>query len=278
MIAPTPSPAALPPTQAIVQRAYERMRSYSTPPYVVYLTTENGDTHRIAFRASDEMMNDSEYLHEESLPFANIYRAFVGPLSITVHEAVVHASPAPSPGSTPSQAPLAASSPPSEDSSLVSDLKTIAVVSAHARPVYRVRLVRAESMDGHETYRVSLDPTADPVRFPLRDLWIDQKTGDVWRADYVTTDFNFPGATVYLTVNFEPVGPYWIAAGWVAIYHFSGATPPFYRELKILKMRFPATLPDWLFDEHAYDQHRRAHDEDPLAHLFEQTAATSQPH
>ncbi len=51
----------LPPALAIVQQAYDRMRAYGAPPYVVYITNENGDHHRIAFRASDEMLNDSEY-------------------------------------------------------------------------------------------------------------------------------------------------------------------------------------------------------------------------
>jgi len=253
--------ATPPATQAIVEEAYDRLRSYGTPPYVVYLTDENGDIHRIAFRASDEMMNDSEYLREATLPLANIYRAFVGPLSITVHQAVVPSTP------NPSAAP--SSSPAQEESSLVSDLKTIAVVSARAKPIYTVTDKGIDTIDGHSDYHLALSPTLDPNHFALRDLWIDTTTHDVRRADYVTVDPNFPDATVYLTVNFEQVGPYWIAARWVAIYHMLGPGEPFYRELKVVKMRFPSTLPGWLWDERAYEAHRRARDLDPLAGLFD---------
>jgi len=259
----TPSPAVTatpPPTQVIVEEAYERLRSYGTPPYVVYLTDENGDIHRIAFRASDEMMNDSEYLREARLPLANIYRAFVGPLSITVHQAVVRSTP--NPGASPTPAVQ-------EESSLVSDLKTIAVVSTRAKPVYDVTDKGVEIVDGDSDYHLVLNPIIDPSHFALRDLWIDTTTHDVRRADYVTTDSNFPDATVYLTVNFEQVGPYWIAAHWVAIYHMLGPGEPFYRELKVVKMRFPSTLPDWLWDERQYEAHRRARDLDPLAGLFD---------
>ncbi len=252
--------ATPPPTQAIVQQAYDRLRSYGTPPYVVYLTDENGDVHRIAFRASDEMMNDSEYLHQATLPFANIYRAFVGPLSITVHQAVAQATPSASAApTTPAQ------------TSLESDLKTIAVVSVSAKPVYKVADQGVETVDGHSDYHLVLDPTLDPSRFALRDLWIDATTHDVRRADYVTTDSNVPDATVYLTVNFEQVGPYWIAARWVAIYHMLGpCAPPVYRELKVEKMRFPSELPDWLWDERQYEAHRRDRQLDPLAGLFDE--------
>jgi hypothetical protein len=250
----------LPPAQAIVQRAYDRIRSYGAPPYVVYLANENGDIYRIAFRASDEKMNQSEYNPKRSgLPLAVIYTAFVGPLSITVHEAIAKtaATPVPSAGAT------------QEQSSLVSDLKTIAVVSANARPIYKAAVRDVETVDNRSTYKIELSPAADPTRYTLRDLWIDTTTNDVVRADYITRDTNVPEATVYLTVEFEPVGPYWIAAHWIAIYHFLGAQPPVYRELRIDKARFPDALPDWLFDQQGYELHSLAGDADPLAHLFD---------
>lgn len=267
MIAPSPAVTATPsPTQVIVGRAYDRIRSYGTPPYVVYLIDENGDKRRIAFRASDEMMNDSEYLHQTTLPLANIYRAFVGPLSITVHEAVTKATPSASGQPSPATAAQ-------EQSSLVSDLKTIAVVNAHARPIYTVADRGVETVDGHDDDHLELSPTLDPNHFGLRDLWIDTATDDVRRADYITSDLNFPGATVYLTVNFAQVGPYWIAARWVAIYHTIGPGAPFYRELRVEKMRFPSELPGWLWNQRDYESHRRARDPDPLAPLFEASPA-----
>ncbi len=203
-------------------------------------------------------MNDSEYNpNRTSLPPASVYRAFVGPLSITVHEAVTKATPAPAPSAQ------------QEQNSLASDLKTIAVVSANARPQYAATTRDVETIDGHATYHVQLTPSSDPSHHSLRDLWIDTSTYDVWRADYITRDINVPEATVYLTVEFEPVGPYWIAAHWIAIYHFLGAQPPVYRELRIDKARFPDALPDWLFDQQGYELHAAAGDADPLAHLFD---------
>ncbi len=250
------------------------MRSYGTPSYVVYITDENGDHHRIAFRASDEMMNDSEYNPvRKSLPPAFVYRAFVGPLSITMHEAIVKgASPPPAPSVS---AAVAASTPfpPEEANSLLSDLRTIAVVSARAHPVYTATTRGIETIDGHNTDRIELHPSTDPTRYTLRDLWIDTTTHDVRRADYVTRDINVPDATVYLTVEFEPVGPYWIAAHWIAIYHFLGQQPPFYRELRVEKMRFPETLPDWLFNQRGYELHAMAGDTDPLSKLFDANPA-----
>ena len=274
---PTPATTALPPTQMIVGHAYDRMRSYGTPPYVVYLANENGDTYRIAFRASDEMMNQIEYNpHRTSLAPAAVYRAFVGPLSITVHEAIANQTPpptlsiaaTPAPSATESPTPL----PTSGDLSngLLADLKTIAVVSVRAPPAYTAKVLGTETVDEHETYRVELNPVSDPSHRTLRDLWIDTTTYDVRRADYITHDPNVPDATVYLTVNFVPVGPYWIAARWVAIYHFIGDQPPVYRELKLDKMRFPDTLPDWLFNARGYELHYMAGGQDPLAHVFDQ--------
>jgi hypothetical protein len=278
LITPTPSPSALPPAQTIVAQAYDRMRAYGTPPYVVYLTDENGDHHRIAFRASDEMLNDSEYNPSRTgLPPAAVYRAFVGPLSITVHEAVVNGTPPPQTPAPSISAPVATAAPraaPTEaPNSLLMDLRTIAVVSARAHPVYKAIVRDAETIDNHATYHVQLTPSSDPSRYTLRDLWIDSTTHDVWRADYITRDQNVPEATVYLTVEFEPVGPYWIAAHWIAIYHFLGDTPPVYRELRIDKMRFPDSLPDWLFNQRGYQLHYMAGDADPLAHLFESQAS-----
>lgn len=232
------------------------------------MTDENGDVHRIAFRGSDEMMNDAQLIRGESLPLANVYRAFVGPLSITVHEAVVHV-----PGATSAPGAIPTPAGEQEASSLASDLRTIAIVNAHARPIYRANVEGVETIDGRETYLIGLDPTSDPDRHALRDLWIDSTTHDVWRADYVTHDSNIPTATVYLTVNFVPVGSYLIAGSWVAIYHFGGSDPPFYRELHVEKMSFPDSLPDWLFDQRAYDRHRSENAADPLEHIFEASPA-----
>lgn len=255
------SPSPPPSANAILFHALGRLRSYGTPPYVVYLAEENGTTHRIAFRGADEMMNDTILPQPPVVPPARLYRAFVGPLAFSVHEAL--ATPTPAPQSTP------ASTTPSTN--LETALKTIAVVSSHGR-LYDVFLVGTQTLDDRATYHIALHPLRDPDRNAIRDFWIDTQTYDVVRADYVYAhppDFEAPGAEADLTVNFATVGPYRIAARWIAIYHAPDLAKPVYRELRVVKMRFPETLPDWLFDPALYVEHRRAHDADPLAGLFD---------
>lgn len=72
---PAPSP------NDVLYHALARLQSYGSPAYVVYTLDEDGTRRRVAFRARDSMMNDSEYPPQTTLPQAHIYHAFVGPLS-----------------------------------------------------------------------------------------------------------------------------------------------------------------------------------------------------
>ncbi len=248
----------------VVFRALGRLHSYGTPPYVVYMTVENGEYHRIAFRGTDEMMNDVALPVGLRLPDARIYRAFVGPLSRSVHEAI--ATPTPSANA----APAPSSSSPAQQSSLdlESTLKTIAVVSSRGH-LYDVRMAGTDTIDGHRVYHIALHPRRDPEQNALRDLWIDTDTYDVWRADYVTSpDVQIVGGEADLTVDFVTVGNYRIASSWVAIYHAPGMRNGVYRQLRVVKMAFPDTLPDWLFDEPQYAKRVREHDPDYLGDIF----------
>lgn len=56
-----------------------------------------------------------------------------------------------------------------------SGLKTIAIVSSSAR-AYRISLVGTESDEYGQAYHLSLQPLRDPLKYRLRDLWIDTKT------------------------------------------------------------------------------------------------------
>ncbi|HTU70392.1 MAG TPA: hypothetical protein VMF11_08710 [Candidatus Baltobacteraceae bacterium] len=258
MISPSPPVTVMPPARAIVERAFDKLRSYGTPPYVVYLADADGNLRRIAFRASDEMMNDVSYPIGDRLPLANIYRAFVGPLSLAVHEAVMPPNAQSSPSPRSSNAP----------SGLESDLKTIVTVTANAPPAYRLDVRGIETIGGHQVYHIDLAPRLDPERFALRALWIDTSTYNIRRASYVTHPDIVPIGEADLTVEFSQVGPYWIAARWIVLYHSPDLPHPGYRELEVKQMTFPTKLPDWLFDERAYEQHRRDHDVDYLHHIF----------
>ena len=54
-------------------------------------------------------------------------------------------------------------------------LKTIAVVSSSAH-VYRISLAGIERYAGGSEYHLTLQPLEDPLKYRLRDLWIDTKT------------------------------------------------------------------------------------------------------
>lgn len=258
---PTPPPSLT--GNELVFRALGRLQSYGTPPYVVYMTVENGEYHRIAFRGADEMMNDVTLPTGTTLPDASIYRAFVGPLSRSVHEAI--ATPTPQVTAMP-RATAARTPGPSLD--LETTLKTIAVVSSRGH-LYDVALAGTDTIEGHHVYHIVLHPRHDPQQNALRDLWIDTATFDVWRADYVTSpDFEMVGGEADLTVDFITVGNYRVASSWVAIYHGPNLHTPFYRQLRVVRMAFPGALPDWLFDEPQYAKRLHAHEPDYLGNIF----------
>ncbi|MDE2481910.1 MAG: hypothetical protein KGN02_06940 [bacterium] len=259
---PTPSASPTPSPNAILFRALNRLRSYGTPPFVVYLATENGETRRIAFRGADAMMNDSPYVPgRTTLPAARIYRAFVGPLAYSVHAAL--ATPTPGAAAThPTPGPVA-------PNDLEATLKTIAIVAAHGR-LYDVHVAGTERIGDRETYRVELHPLRDPERNDMRAFWVDTSTYDIVRAQYVypdPPDLDMPGSYADLTVAFATVGRYRIAARWIAVYHGPDLREPFYRMLEVTRMTFPAELPSWFFDG-SYAAHERAGEPDPLAGLF----------
>jgi hypothetical protein len=236
-----------------VYRALARLQSYGAPPYVVYTTDEDGARSRIAFRASDSMMNEAAYPVRGSLPPARIYRAFVGPLSYSIQQAI--ATPEPSATTAP-------------ETDLGSALRTIVAVSSHGH-IYDVKLDGDETIDGRSVYHVSLRPQRDPMHNALRELWIDRSTYDIRRARYVERpDIALFAGTAELTVDFQTVGRYRIAADWIVVYHSPDLRRPIYRVLRLLNMIFPASLPDWLFDQKAYEARRRAGDPDYLSSIF----------
>ncbi len=65
--------------------------------------------------------------------------------------------------------------------------RTIASVEATAR-TYDIRLFREESVEGDVCWHLLLRPLADPGKYRLRDLWVDEKTYQTIR---LRTDGNF---------------------------------------------------------------------------------------
>lgn len=141
----------------------------------------------------------------------------------------------------------------------LSDLKVIADVVAVASPAYEIRLEgTATNSLGDTIYHLMLHPRGDPVRHNLRELWIDTKTNLIVRAIVQGTYRPMPQETIeksFALEDFGQVGPYWLVVHriWTWAPPVSGVLLRF--EANVQTMRFPSSLPDWLFDERAFRAH-----------------------
>jgi hypothetical protein len=68
------------------------------------------------------------------------------------------------------------------------------------------------------------------------------------------------GATI--TVDFGAAQQYWI------VRHSTWSAVRYDYDLTTLRIVTPPALPDWLFDQSAYERHRRAGDLDPLDEIL----------
>lgn len=86
-----------------------------------------------------------------------------------------------------------------------SGLKTIALVtsSAHA---YKIALVGIEPDAQGQDYHLSLQPLQDPMKYRLRDLWIDVATSEVQRARIAGNFTDKATEGVSWMVRFQHVG------------------------------------------------------------------------
>ncbi len=136
----------------------------------------------------------------------------------------------------------------------LSDLKVIADVTAASSPSYDVRLAERNGAIAH----LVLHPRKDPVKHNLRELWIDTTTSRILRAIVQGTYRPMPGEvleTSFALEDFGQVGPYWLVIHrkWTWAPPFSGVLLHF--EATVQTMRFPQTLPAWVFDERAFRAH-----------------------
>ncbi len=136
----------------------------------------------------------------------------------------------------------------------LSDLKVIADVVAVGSPSYEIRVA---GRDGAIVHLV-LSPRSDPVKHNLRELWVDTATNRILRAIVQGTYRPMPADIVeksYALEDFGQVGPYWLVIHrkWTYAPPFSGVLLRF--EATVQTMRFPETLPAWIFDERAFRAH-----------------------
>jgi hypothetical protein len=147
--------------------------------------------------------------------------------------------------------PNAASPPPSRPPNLAPDpLQTIATVTANSH-AYDIALAGDESIDGRHCYHLTLHPRADPQRYPLRELWVEESSSQVVQLTYARpyVERDTWASVLY---RFAPIGPaqIWaivhIEAAAVAHSLLSSRTERVADDLS--DITFPATVPAWYFE------------------------------
>lgn len=208
---------------------------------------------RYAFRKSDAVENVALYpVLTNALPQALIARGELGAFAWSARPADV-------------KAPQQTDEPPAPD--IPEPLKTIAHVVAYAPLNYAIAVSGIEPVDSHPCYHLRLRPLSDPERHNLRELWVDTTTFDLRKASFDGIYRPVPGvpsSPSTFTSIFASIGPYWIVSRqhWT----WTDTADSIYLDIgmEINKITFPATLPDYLFDQTEYDKRYNARDPDPL--------------
>ncbi len=150
-------------------------------------------------------------------------------------------------------------------------LGVIDTISVTASPIYAITLAGVERLGVHTTYHLVFRPLSDPQRHNLRDLWIDTKTYDLWKAHYTSTYVADGGSSPSdVTTIFAPVAGYWMATEttWTYVPPLAFGKAALVLDATTRLMVFPKELPGWLFDQRRYDRHRHRHEPDYLASLL----------
>ena len=140
--------------------------------------------------------------------------------------------------------------PPISPPNLVPDpLQTIATVTANGH-IYDLTFSGTESIDGRLCYHLALRPEIDPDRYPLRELWVDEKTFQVVQLVY-ERPYDEKHTHADVLYRFAPVGPGQV---WTIVHieaqatvHelFSAKTERVSNDLRDLS--FPTSVPAWYF-------------------------------
>lgn len=138
---------------------------------------------------------------------------------------------------------------PSPPPNLAPDpLQTIATVTSTAR-VYDVTLAGEEELDGRRSYHLALRPRYDPVRFPLRELWVDESSYQIVQLTY---ERPYNGTHARVWYRFAAVGPERV---WTIVHieaeavqhEFLGAKTDRVADT-LGNVTFPADAPSWWFE------------------------------
>jgi hypothetical protein len=146
----------------------------------------------------------------------------------------------------PNDGPSPMPSPPN----LAQDpLQTIATVTATAH-VYDIELTGEERIDGRLCYHLTLRPTIDPDRYPLRDLWVDEASFEVVQLAY-ERPYDEKHTRALVLYRFAPVGPEHL---WTIVHIEAQAAERGLFSTRIERvsddlsdLSFPTSAPDWYF-------------------------------
>jgi hypothetical protein len=121
----------------------------------------------------------------------------------------------------------------------VSPLRTIA--STHAAH-YNVTYAGEAAVDSHECYHLLLTPIASPAYYPLRAVWVDEKSSEVRRLTYEMHQ-NGWSASIDYSFRWYQSGPAW----WISEIDANWTPPardhsdvPFSSTLQLTNVTFPA--------------------------------------
>lgn len=115
-------------------------------------------------------------------------------------------------------------------------LPTIATVNVVSR-AYEITFVGTERVEGYECDHLRLRPLSDPQRFALRELWVDEASGNVVQLVYAHDFANGWGTVSY---RFAPQGA---GAAW-SIVHIEANAPAEHVASDLDDISFPVAMPD----------------------------------
>jgi hypothetical protein len=167
---------------------------------------------------------------------------------------------------TPSRAGFFEAPYPSPQASA---LRVIATVYAFETPPYRIVDLGDTTIDGRAVYHLGLDPTREPARNVLRQMWIDKES--FLPARYVawrTVLTPFEHFSYVVTVNCAVIDGHLVNMDAI------GTNDHGQGKWRISDVSFPDSEPDWVFDPSQWN----AHHGQPIPNLAPSSQAASGSH
>ncbi|MBC5823230.1 MAG: hypothetical protein GIW99_12480 [Candidatus Eremiobacteraeota bacterium] len=252
------APPGVPSADSIFLRAAQTARANPYPPYLTYVMHEVFVHHgkrvdydyRVWYRGNDGkalMQNLGRSRRGGSETFFGYPFPFSPDVNFLLNATPEPASPPPPPVGSPVPTASGAKSPHLLD--------VEAVVSNRN---YDVSLAGVEDYAGHPVYHLTLRAIRDERAHPLKNVWVDRSTFQVWKAQAGASGNKGPAAGfISGQAEFGPVGPYWLVrlASGDGQLRFGFLSDSGHYEYVFSDLGFPPSLPDWYFDSKQFARH-----------------------